>query len=263
MSVSVLVQSRAGRPVVRNGFTLMEMLIAVTITAVIGLGVWQVLGNVVTSRDRVNEVADQFDAVQRTMLLLERDITQIVNRPGRDIYGDFNPALTSREDDFALMLTRQGWRNPLGTRRSSLQRVGWEYTGDELRRRYWVSVDQAQEDNSQDIVLLSDVTDFTVRFLDEQRNWRDSWPDDDSMANLNPGTRPDISLPLGIEITLEHERFGELVRTFSLPDFDNSQAQGVINAANESDTDEDDTEQQEEDDAQQNNGQEEGGNAGG
>ncbi|MCL7944727.1 type II secretion system minor pseudopilin GspJ [Marinobacter sp. ATCH36] len=254
MDIRVLAHCRSGRPVVRNGFTLMEMLIAVTITAVIGLGVWQVLGNVVASRDRVNEVADQFDAVQRTMLLLERDITQIVNRPGRDIYGDFDPALTSREDDFVLMLTRQGWRNPLGTRRSTLQRVAWDYTGDELRRRYWVSVDQGQEDNSQDTVLLSDVTDFAVRFLDDQRIWRDSWPDDSSMANMNPGTRPDIPLPLGIEITLEHERFGELVRTFSLPDFDIGQAQGVINAANESQADQADT-QQPGDDTQPDNSQ--------
>lgn len=85
----------------------MEVLIAVTITAVIGLGVWQVLGNVVSSRDRVNEVAEQFDNIQRTMLLLERDITQVVNRSARDIYGDFRPALTSREEEFSLILTRQ------------------------------------------------------------------------------------------------------------------------------------------------------------
>ncbi|HEY9119321.1 MAG TPA: type II secretion system minor pseudopilin GspJ [Marinobacter sp.] len=237
----------------------MEMLIAVTITAVIGLGVWQVLGNVVASRDRVNEVADQFDSIQRTMLLLERDITQIVNRPGRDIYGDFRPALTSRENDYALMLTRQGWRNPLGTRRSTMQRVAWEYTGDELRRRYWVSVDQGQEDNSQDIMLLADVTDFAVRFLDDQRNWRDDWPDEASMAKMTPGTRPNVPLPLGIEITLEHERFGELVRTFALPDYDNSQAQGVINAANESQADEDDTDTQQQDDDDQPNNSQTGG----
>ncbi|NMT64935.1 type II secretion system protein GspJ [Marinobacter orientalis] len=254
-------QSRSGRPVVRNGFTLMEMLIAVTITAVIGLGVWQVLGNVVASRDRVNEVADQFDAVQRTMLLLERDITQIVNRPGRDIYGDFNPALTSRDDDFALVLTRQGWRNPLGTRRSTLQRVAWEYTGDELRRRYWISVDQGQEDNSQDTMLLSDVTDFAVRFMDDERNWRDNWPDEASMANMLPGTRPDIPLPLGVEITLQHERFGELVRTFSLPDFDISQAQGSIDAVDESEDEQEDTQQ--DDDARQDNTGTGGSDAGG
>lgn len=248
------------RPSAQAGFTLMEVLIAVTITAVIGLGVWQVLGNVISSRDRVNEVAEQFDELQRTMLLLERDITQVVNRPARDIYGDFNPALTSRQEDFVLMLTRQGWRNPLGTRRSRLQRVGWEYTGDEVRRRYWTTVDRGQEDNSQDLLLLSDVTDFTVRFLDDQRNWRDNWPDDSSMANMTQGTRPEIPLPLGIEITIEHERFGELVRTFSLPDFDNDVAQGVINTVNDAADDQDDDQPSDQDQSQDQTG---GGGTGG
>ena len=171
----------------------------------------------------------------------------MVNRSARDIYGDFRPALTSREEEFSLILTRQGWRNPLGTRRSSLQRVGWEYTGDELRRRYWVTVDRGQEDNSQDLLLLSNVTEFTVRFLDDQRNWRDEWPDEESMANMTPGTRPDIPLPLGIEVTIEHERFGELVRTFTLPDFDNDVAQGVVNSVNDAADDQDDDQQQDQD----------------
>ncbi|WP_421842513.1 type II secretion system minor pseudopilin GspJ [Marinobacter algicola] len=223
----------------------MEVLIAVTITAVIGLGVWQVIANVVASRDRVNEVAEQFDAIQRTILLLERDITQIMNRPGRDIYGDFKPALTSREGDFVIMLTRQGWSNSRLSLRSTLQRVGWEYTGDELRRRYWRMVDQGQEESSRDLLLLSDVTDFKVRFLDKQRNWQDNWPDEGSMANTTPGSRPEIPLPLGIEITLEHERFGELVRIFSLPDFDNEVAQGLVNSANDAAAgDRDDNQQQ-------------------
>lgn len=217
----------------QRGFTLLEVLVAITITAVIGIGVWQVLSGVILSRDRVDELAEQFDGLQRAMLLLERDITQIINRPVRDIYGDFKPALTSREDDFALLVTRQGWRNPLGIRRSSLQRVGWEYTGSELRRRYWPTLDQGQEDNSQDLLLIEGVTAFDLRFLNEQNSWVPEWPSDDAMASLTPGSRPDISFPLGIEITLEHELFGELVRTFVLPDFDPSGAQGLMNQLNE------------------------------
>lgn len=224
----------------QRGFTLLEVLVAITITAVIGIGVWQVLNGVILSRDRVDELAEKFDGLQRAMLLLERDITQIVNRPARDIYGDFKPALTSREDDFALMLTRQGWRNPLGIRRSSLQRVGWEYTGSELRRRYWPTVDQGQEDNGRDLLLLEDVNAFDLRFLNEQNSWEAEWPPDDAMAALTPGTRPDIPFPRGIEITLEHELFGELVRTFVLPDYDPAGAQGLVDRLNEarSNTDE-------------------------
>ncbi|TGN41723.1 type II secretion system minor pseudopilin GspJ [Marinobacter confluentis] len=216
---------------VARGFTLLEVLIAIGITAVIGLGVWQVLSGIVQSRDRVDELAVQFEAIQRTMLFLERDITQVVNRPARDIYGDYDLAITSRENDFALLLTRQGWRNPLGIRRSSLQRVGWEYTGDAVRRRYWVSVDQGQEDESREVLMLEDVTDFRVRFLDEQRNWRDDWPDDESMANQTQGAIPSVALPLGLEVVIEHERFGTLTRTFPLPRFDIEAAQSQINAS--------------------------------
>lgn len=220
-------------PVSQRGFTLLEVLVAITITAVIGLGVWQVLSGVIMSRDRVDELAEQFAGLQRTMLLLERDITQIVNRPARDIYGDFQPALTSREPDFSLMLTRQGWRNPLGIRRSRLQRVAWEYTGSELRRRYWPVLDQGQEENSRDVLLLEGITAFDVRFLNEQNDWAAEWPSENTMASLSPGKRPDIVLPQAIEITLEHGRFGDLVRTFVFPDFDPGDAQRLVNQTNE------------------------------
>lgn len=222
-----------------RGFTLLEVLIAIGITAVVGLGVWQVLSGIVQSRDRVDELAVQFEALQRTMLFLERDITQAVNRPARDIYGDFDPALTSREDDLALLLTRQGWRNPLGIRRSNLQRVGWEYTGDSIRRRYWVSVDQAQEDDSRDALMLADVTDFRVRFLNDQNNWQDTWPDDSSLADQVPGEKPELALPKGLEVIIEHRRFGNLTRTFVLPDFAGDVARNEVDAGSAEEDDED------------------------
>ena len=220
----------------QQGFTLMEVLIAVTITSVIGLGVWQVINSVVNVRERVNQLSEQFDDVQKTMLLLERDITQIVNRPARDIYGDFKPALSSREEGFALMLTRQGWRNPLGLRRSSLQRVAWEYTGNELRRHYWPVLDQGQEETGRDILLLENVQGFEIRFLESNGNPQAQWPTDDALVNTVPGERPEVPLPRGIEITLEHEQLGELTRTFTLPDFEPARAQSQINRQRESDT---------------------------
>ncbi|MBZ2168174.1 MULTISPECIES: type II secretion system minor pseudopilin GspJ [Marinobacter] len=218
------------------GFTLMEVLIAVTITSVIGLGVWQILSGIMTSRERVDVLAESFDDLQRAMLMLERDLTQAVNRPARDIYGDFQFSLTSREDDFALILTRQGWRIPpidTGTTRSTLQRVAWEFTGDELRRRFWPLVDQGYEDNSTEILLLEDVLAFDIRFLGDENAWQSAWPPDQVLANLNPMARPDVPLPAGVEITLEHERFGKLVRTFVLPDFEPEAAQAMLNQTNQ------------------------------
>ncbi len=219
----------------QRGFTLMEVLIAVTITAVIGLGVWQVLNGVITARDRVDEVAGEFSALQRTMLLLERDIGQMINRPARDLYGDMQPALTSRDESFSLLLTRQGWRNPLGERRSSLQRVGWRYEGEDLLRIYWPALDQGQEDNRRELRLLSGVKSFKLRFLDANRQWHDNWPIQEALQGAFQSVE---SSPLGMELTFELERFGTLVRTFALTDFDSQKVQASLNSSAAQDADE-------------------------
>ena len=62
----------------QTGFTLLEVLIAVTITAVIGLGVWQVVNGVVNSRDRVNELAEHVSRVGKARGL-DVAVTQIDN----------------------------------------------------------------------------------------------------------------------------------------------------------------------------------------
>lgn len=238
----------------QSGFTLMEVLIAVTITAVIGLGVWQVISSVIISRDRVDEVATDFEGLQKAFLLMSRDITQVVNRPVRNIYGDFAPALSSRDDAYELVMTRQGWRNPLGSRRSELQRSAYEYTGEELRRRYWVMVDQGQEEESRDQLLLSDITEFEIRFMNAERDWVDEWPPEntDSTAGDGQSSAPRLPLPLGIEISLTHERFGELTRLFTLPDFDVDGAQGAVAQFNqELETPADDLEEEPGDDTSQ------------
>lgn len=229
----------------QRGFTLMEVLIAVSITAVIGLGVWQVMSSVIMSRDRVDAVSEEFEGVQKTFLLLERDLRQVVSRPVRNIYGDYEPALSSQGEEFELMVTHQGWRNPLGKQRSELQRSAWEYTGDEVRRRYWTMLDQPQEEDSRDQLLLSDVTAFDVRFLDENRTWQDSWPPPNQGIPSGPGA-PIIPLPLAVEVSLEHERFGELSRLFLMPDFDVTQVQtNITQSGQQGDEEEGDSDEEE------------------
>lgn len=216
----------------QSGFTLMEVLIAVTITAVIGLGVWQVLSGVIASRDRVDEVAGEFDELQKAFLLIERDVTQAVNRPVRNIYGDPEPALTSRGDQFDLMLTRQGWRNPLGSHRSQLQRVAYEFTGEELRRRYWLMLDQGQDESSRDQLLLSDLKNFEIQFLDKETNWVDEWPTQEAMNSATDGGVASFNLPKGVRIRLEHGRFGEMERLFVLASFDRKALQSQVDELN-------------------------------
>jgi general secretion pathway protein J len=132
------------------------------------------------------------------------------------------------------MFTRQGWRNPLGLRRSSLQRVAWEYTGNELHRHYWLVVDQGRGESPRAVLLLENVQAFDVWLLDKDGNRAEQWPPEDVLAELAAGERPTAALPRGVEVSLEHEQFGEIFRIFTLPDFDQAAAQELINRKQQS-----------------------------
>lgn len=244
----------------QGGFTLLEVMIAVGITAMVGIGVWQMINGVIRARDRVDVVAEEFAQLQRAMVVIERDFNQVVNRPIRDVYGDPRYAMTSREEGIAVALTHQGWRNPLGSRRSDLQRATYEFTGDELHRRYWGMLDLAQDAEGRDQLLLGHVTDFQIRFMDENNNWQDEWPTAEGVQQTSdsPGALVAVPLPKGVEVTIKHEQFGEVRRLFALPDFDPEAAQGFISQQDDGDESDEDDDASDDQDSQDQPGQGDG-----
>lgn len=202
----------------QGGFTLLEVLVAVAITALIGVGIWQVMSGVIKARTTVDTVSERFEKLQRAMLLIERDIVQVVNRPIRGAYGDKQFALTSLGDTYLLQLTRQGWRNPLDDPRSELQRVAYSLEGQTLHRWQWQVLDRAQDSKPVDQSLLDNVISVKVRFMNQAGNWVDQWPEE--VPGQAPPKPETASLPRAIELTLELKRFGRIKRVWVLPDFD-------------------------------------------
>ncbi len=225
-----MTDSRTARSVGQGGFTLLEVLVAVAITALIGVGIWEVMSGVIKARTSVDQVSDQFQRLQRAMLLIERDVTQVVNRPIRGPYGDRQFALTTGGDNYFLQLTRQGWRNPLGDARSELQRVAYSLEGNTLHRWQWQVLDRAQDSQPIDQKLLSQVTSVKVRFLDAQGKWIDQWPPE--VAGQEPPKPETASLPRALELTLDQKRFGKIRRVWILPDFDRKTARKAQNGQN-------------------------------
>ena len=212
----------------QHGFTLLEILVAVFITAMLSLGVWQVMDTLLASREGVERVSGQFRELQRTISMLERDLSQAVKRPIKDAYGDPLPAMTSRKQNVNLALTRQGWRNPLGKRRSQLQRVAWEHNEIEGRviRRFWRVVDRAPNSESREQQLMSHVKAMEVRYLDGDNNWVKDWPKNAQGNQGQSQSQPQqgqggpsaalAAMPRAVEVTLEHERFGTIRRVVDL-----------------------------------------------
>ena len=93
-------------------FTLIEVLVALAIFAILTVMAYQVLGASLSNADLLGQRMDRLRAVQQSMNMLGRDLTQAVPRPVRDPFDNsIRPALSVQPGtEFALEVTRNGRR---------------------------------------------------------------------------------------------------------------------------------------------------------
>ncbi len=191
-----------------RGFTLIELLVALAIFAVVSVVSFSGIMLMIDNRDRVTAHAERLADIQVAVSLLQRDLQQTVSRPIRDPFGDPRDAMVF-EDLADLEFTRAGRSNPLGVRRSELERVAYRVEDGELQRLSWGVLDQQPEPPRQDRVLLERVEDIALRFMDEDTEWREVWPP--------PGASTGSPLlPRAVEVTLELEDLDTITRTIAL-----------------------------------------------
>ncbi|MGD8379317.1 MAG: type II secretion system minor pseudopilin GspJ [Gammaproteobacteria bacterium] len=214
------------------GFTLLEILVAVAIFAVIGAAAMGSLDSLTRQRQDTRESLDRLKVVQQALTLLGRDLTQMRPVAARGaIHGNLQPALRGAEgDEYPLEFTRGGQTNPLGIRRSSLMRVAWRLEDDGLIRYHWGLVDLAPDSTPVRAIVLKDVTDFSVRFMSAAGNPTLQWPP------LTTEGMPALQqLPRAVEVTLELRDLGEIRRLVELPDFAAASASATQGASGNGD----------------------------
>ena len=134
----------------QRDFTMLELLIAIAIFAMLGLATYRMLDSVLSADAVTREHERQLRELTRALSAFERDLRQVTVRPIRDAFGDAQPALHGDlADATALELSRVGWRNPLGQPRAEIQRVRWQLSGEQWQRRYWRVLDRAQDSTPQ------------------------------------------------------------------------------------------------------------------
>ncbi|WP_240554795.1 type II secretion system minor pseudopilin GspJ [Oceanicoccus sagamiensis] len=197
------------------GFTLIEVMLAMLITAFVAMLAYSGLSTSIIAAEGHEEQAQQIAAIQLPLTVLERDIRNAVARSINNEYDDVEGAMVGGTfSDYPLTLTRRGWHNPRGLARGELQRVRYMLEDNELWRESWSVLDRNSEyDGQQRTLLLKGVDNLEIAFLNAGSagasssslggEWVDSWEDNER-------------LPLAIDIKFELENFGEVRRVFSI-----------------------------------------------
>lgn len=197
-----------------TGFTLLELLVALAIFAVLATMAYTALNSVLTARKQVEAKSARLTALQTALMVLERDVEQSTTRGIRDELGDAQPSLQGGGvGTVVLSLTRDGWRNPLGSARSNLQRVSYLFNDKKLIRQSWSILDRAPTTEAYSEVMLDDVKAVDVRFLGQDGQWADYWPPQTGAAQAVIVIPP----PLAVEISLDAEGWGRITRLFRVP----------------------------------------------
>ena len=99
--------------------------------------------------------------------MLNRDFSQIVPRSIGDEFGTPQPFLTAGNNiDNLIEFSRGGRVNPANLLRSSLLRIAYQFDDEKLVRLQWPQMDRAQETEAKTTVLLDNLDEVTIRFLD-------------------------------------------------------------------------------------------------
>jgi general secretion pathway protein J len=192
------------------GFTLLELLVALAVFAVVAVLAYGGLRSVLDAREHADRQAQRLAELQSAVSVLGRDVEQVLERGIRNEFGDPEPPLRGGSGTLLLELTRAGWRNPAALPRSDLQRVAYRLDGTELVRLAWQVLDRAQDAAPLEMPLLTGVAAVEVRFFDHALEWRPEWPPP------LPGEEAP-ALPRAVEITLELEDWGRVTRLLRLP----------------------------------------------
>ncbi|QQD16909.1 type II secretion system minor pseudopilin GspJ [Spongiibacter nanhainus] len=180
-----------------KGFTLVELLIAIGIMALLGAAAAAMLNGAIDNKQRIEARQQKLERVALALQILRRDLEQLTPRIARDRAGD---PLQSRivgeqvDADSEVEFVHGGRRIlPGQSLGSALERVRY-LSEDEALVRYSAAVaDPTDNTDWHRQVLLDKVENFTVSYYDGER-WTTFWP---------PSTQLNAIQPQGVRIEMD------------------------------------------------------------
>jgi len=192
-----------------TGFTLVELLVAIAIVAVIAVMAFVGLSRVVEQQTQARARTERWQEIQLAMRLVTQDLAQLHPRATREEQGEtYQPSmLADPSAQFALEFSRAGWANPAGLARGTVLRVAYDWDQDKLIRWHWTVMDRTLSTPPVRQELLEGVEKVEVRFLDTAGEWHLDWP---PIGLVGPQRL--IARPRAVEFAIELDDYGRVSR---------------------------------------------------
>lgn len=182
------------------GFTLIEVLVALAVLAMVTLASHQILSTAINANQNSKEKVAEIGAMNTVFRMMQQDFTQLALRNTRNESGDsLEQFLIADRFLFdsqyhGVAGVRDGWSNPVNLLpRSELQLFSYVVEEDNLVRKYRIYVDSLDGTEPKSQVLLEDIKDFTISFRGENDKWEENW------------TNPSLPKAIKVEIALADE----------------------------------------------------------
>ena len=184
-----------------SGLTLIELLVALSLFALLGLLTWQATHHLTQARTRISDELGRWRAITMAMHRIESEAVQMV--PGADglqYFAEGDAILTSGTTlpSSALVFSSTASAD------DAPGRMAFVIVGERLEWWLWYAGDAVGVPER--VVLLDRVRSMRWRFLD-RGDWLDAWP---------PETSTTQELPAALAINLEPSDAGNLVRILAL-----------------------------------------------
>lgn len=204
----------------KKGFTLVELLVAIAIFAVLSALGWKVFDYLAKVKDRNAMHEANLEQLQESYQQILRDTMQAVPLTA-NVKGQQQPALVLHNGRFNFSKT--GVTDPLQQGISPHERVEYQYRADEkkLYRLKYRNLHQTGNDQPESSVMLDEVEAFEIVVLNP--NELSSWPESSVDSQQTEQLR---LLPKGIKINLtvrdvQYEWIFSLLQTDFLKKKDN------------------------------------------
>lgn len=190
----------------QRAFTLVELLIALAILALLVLGAYRAMTTLIDSERQLAAEQNRWQALARVFDRFEADLQRALPRPAR-LGANREPAMIGVNREAAagsLRFSRAGDADPLLAQGG--QRIEYRTQEGRLELVLWPAFDLPPATAPQVLTLLEGVSSFRLRFASQGR-WLDRWPEGQDLG----------SLPRGVEISLRLADGEDLQRIVVLP----------------------------------------------